>query len=72
MSKRTIRTSYGNRAVPVPEFRYSQIRQNLIEITQAQAQAETTQTTSFFFNLGADAPIMVCPSSGSGTRRRLS
>jgi hypothetical protein len=51
-----------NDAQPVPEFRWSQIRQNLIEITHAQAQ--TTQTTSFFFNLGVPDPISVCPSIG--------
>lgn len=49
-------------AQPVPEFDWSQIRQNLIEITTAQAQ--TTQTTSFFFNQGTDAPIGQCPSIG--------
>lgn len=51
-----------NDSQPVPEFSYSQIRQNLIEITTAQA--ETTQTTSFFFNLGVDGPVMSCPSIG--------
>lgn len=47
---------------PVPVFTYSQLRQNLIEIETAQAQ--TTQTTSFFFNQGVAAPIMSCPSIG--------
>lgn len=51
-----------NDAQPVPEFRWSQIRQNLIEINRSQA--ETTQTTSFFFNLGVAHPITVCPSIG--------
>ncbi len=51
-----------NDSQPVPEFRWSQIRQNLIEITRAQA--ETTQTTSFFFNMGVVDPITVCPSIG--------
>jgi hypothetical protein len=47
---------------PVPQFDWSQLRQNLIEINTAQA--ETTQTTSFFFNLGTDAPVSSCPSIG--------
>lgn len=51
-----------NDSQPVPEFRWSQIRQNLIEITRAQS--ETTQTTSFFFNLGVADPISTCPSIG--------
>lgn len=51
-----------NDVQPVPEFRWSQIRQNLIELNRAQA--ETTQTTSFFFNMGVDNPITVCPSIG--------
>lgn len=47
---------------PLPRFNYSQLRQNLIEIQTAQAQ--TTQTTSFFFNLGVQNPTQVCPSIG--------
>ncbi len=47
---------------PVPEFEWSQLRQNLIELLSAQAR--TTQTTSFFFTLGATAPIASCPSIG--------
>lgn len=47
---------------PIPEFDWSQIRQNLIEITEAQVQ--TTQTTSFFFNMGVEDPISACPSIG--------
>lgn len=49
-------------AQPTPNFNYSQLRQNLIEIETAQANA--TQTTSFFFNLGVTDPIMSCPSIG--------
>lgn len=51
-----------NSVQPVPEFSWSQIRQNLIEITMAQA--ETTQTTSFFFNVGVEMPVSSCPSIG--------
>lgn len=47
---------------PIPQFDWSQLRQNLIEINTAQA--ETTQTTSFFFNLGTDQPVASCPSIG--------
>lgn len=49
-------------AQPVPEFNFSQLRQNLIEINTAQA--DTTQTTSFFFNLGTVDPVASCPSIG--------
>lgn len=51
-----------NDTQPVPEFPWTQIRQNLIEINRAQA--ETTQTTSFFFNMGVVGPISSCPSIG--------
>jgi hypothetical protein len=47
---------------PVPIFEWSQLRQNLIEIETAMAR--TTQTTSFFFNLGVANPISQCPSIG--------
>lgn len=50
------------RAHPTPKFRRSQLRQNLVEIVTAQA--ETTQTTSFFFNQGVTNPIHSCPSIG--------
>ena len=50
------------RAQPVPQFKYSQIRQTLIDIETAQANG--IQTTSFFFNLGVTAPIQSCPSLG--------
>ena len=49
-------------AQPVPQFATSQLRQNLIEIETAQAK--TTVTTSFFFNLGIQDPIAECPSIG--------
>lgn len=54
-------TSYQNNQ-PVPVFTWSQLRQNLIEIETAQAQ--TTQTTSFFFNMGVADPTDFCPSIG--------
>lgn len=50
------------KAHPTPRFTRSQLRQNLIEITTAQA--ETTATTSFFYNMGVDQPVHSCPSIG--------
>ena len=48
-----------NQAQPVPTFNWSQIRQTLIEIESAQAN--TTQTTSFFYNLSINSLDMVDP-----------
>jgi hypothetical protein len=50
------------KAHPTPKFRRSQLRQNLVEIITAQA--ETTQTTTFFFNMGVGDPVHTCPSIG--------
>lgn len=50
------------KAHPVPKFKYSQYRQNLVEIVTAQA--ESTPTTSFFFNQGVKDPVGSCPSIG--------
>jgi len=50
------------RAHPVPKFQRSQLRQNLVELVTAQA--ETTQTTTFFFNMGVEQPVNSCPSIG--------
>lgn len=49
-------------AQPVPKFAWSQLRQNLIEIETAQAS--TTATTTFFFNVGVTDPVDVCSSIG--------
>jgi hypothetical protein len=49
-------------AQPAPQFDWSQIRQTLIDAETAQAQA--TQTTTFFFNQGVTDPVYVCPSIG--------
>ena len=49
-------------AHPVPKFARSQLRQNLVELVTAQAQ--TTQTTTFFFNMGIESPVNFCPSIG--------
>jgi hypothetical protein len=50
------------KAQPTPNFGWSQLRQNLIDIETAQAN--TVQTTSFFFNQGVASPIFSCPSIG--------
>jgi len=47
---------------PAPKFTWSQIRQTAIDVETAQAH--TTQTTSFFFNLGVQDPVQSCPSIG--------
>lgn len=47
---------------PIPTFEWSQLRQNLIELETAQAR--TTQTTTFFFNMGIVDPVSNCPSIG--------
>ncbi|MGW8178132.1 MAG: hypothetical protein ACWGQW_05055 [bacterium] len=47
---------------PIPLFNSSQLRQNLIDIETAQANA--TITTSFFFNFGIENPVHECPSIG--------
>lgn len=50
------------KAQPVPEFKWSQYRQTLIDIETAQADG--SQTTTFFFDPGTTAPISSCPSLG--------
>lgn len=49
------------KAHPTPSFERSQIRQNLVDIVTAQAEA--TQTTSFFFLEGVGV-VGSCPSIG--------
>lgn len=48
---------------PVPAYNYSQLRQNLIELENAQANGVVT--TTFFMNMGIQDPIMSCPSIGA-------
>lgn len=48
---------------PIPVHSYSQMRQNLIEIENAEADG--VQSTTFFFNQGVANPIMQCASIGS-------
>ncbi len=47
---------------PIPHYSYSQIRQTLIDAESIAANG--TQTTSFFFQLGAQNPVFSCPSIG--------
>ena len=51
-------------AQPIPQYNWSQYRETLIQIENAQAN--TVQTTSFFFNQGVADPIQTCPSIGFG------
>lgn len=47
---------------PIPHFNWSQIRQTLIDAETISANS--TQTTSFFFQQGAPDPVYSCPSIG--------
>jgi hypothetical protein len=49
-------------AQPIPHFNYSQIRQTMIDAETIAANG--TQTTSFFFQMGAQDPVFSCPSLG--------
>ena len=49
-------------ANPIPSYNSSQLRQNLIDIENIQANS--TQTTSFFMQMGNQDPVFVCPSIG--------
>lgn len=51
-------------AQPIPHYQYSQERAALI--TAQNIDAQGTQTTSFFFNMGDPDPIFSCPSIGLG------
>jgi hypothetical protein len=47
---------------PIPFYEWSQYRETITSI--ADAQAKGTATTSFFFTQGVQKPIKVCPSIG--------
>lgn len=49
-------------AQPAPQFKWSQLRQDLISVQQAQAGG--AETTTFFYNLGVTSPVQTCPSLG--------
>lgn len=48
---------------PVHTYQYSQLRQNLQELEDAQANGAVT--TTFFLNMGLADPVMSCPSIGA-------
>lgn len=47
---------------PVPHYNWSQIRQTVIDAQTISA--DSTQTTSFFFQMGDPNPVFSCPSLG--------
>lgn len=47
---------------PIHQYDWSQYRQTLIDVEDAQVHG--VATTTFFFNLGTAKPIKVCPSLG--------
>ncbi|TVZ01236.1 hypothetical protein EAS64_33700 [Trebonia kvetii] len=47
---------------PLPHFNYSQIRATIIDAETIEANG--TQTTSFFFQMGSRDPVFSCPSLG--------
>lgn len=47
---------------PIPHYKFSQIRQTLIDAENIAANG--TQTTSFFFQMGNTDPVFSCPSLG--------
>lgn len=47
---------------PIPQADWSQYRQTIIDVENAQVHGLTT--TTFFFNLGTAKPIKSCPSIG--------
>lgn len=47
---------------PVPYNTFSQYRQTMINVEQAEIHG--TATTSFFYNMGSNVPLKSCPSTG--------
>lgn len=47
---------------PIPKFDRSQFRQTAIDVESAQVHG--VATTTFFFNMGVEHPVKVCPSLG--------
>lgn len=50
------------RTQPVPQADSSQLRQTIIDAETAQIHG--IATTSFFYNMGSQVPVMTCPSLG--------
>jgi len=61
--KQTAITQQLEQNQPIPQLKYSQLRQNLIEIKTAEAKG--VQTTTFFFQMGDQNPVFSCPSIGA-------
>lgn len=55
-------TNSMEQSQPIPHFNWSQIRQTAIDAETIQANS--TQTTSFFFQMGNQDPVFSCPSIG--------
>lgn len=51
-----------NRVQPIPRFNYSQYRETLIKVEEAEANG--VATTTFFYNMGSNKPVKSCPSIG--------
>jgi ABC-type Fe3+-hydroxamate transport system substrate-binding protein len=47
---------------PIPQSDWSQYRQTLIDVEQAQVHG--VATTTFFYNMGSNVPVKSCPSIG--------
>lgn len=47
---------------PIPQNDWSQYRQTLIDVEQAQVHG--IETTTFFYNMGSNVPLKSCPSIG--------
>lgn len=47
---------------PIPKNTYSQYRQTVIDVEQAEIHG--VATTTFFYNLGSNVPLKSCPSIG--------
>lgn len=51
-----------NKTQPIPQFNYSQYRETLIQVEEAEANG--VATTTFFYNYGSNTPVKSCPSIG--------
>lgn len=47
---------------PIPQSDFSQYRQTLLDVEQAQIHG--VATTTFFYNMGSNVPVKSCPSLG--------
>lgn len=54
--------AYQDNGQNIPLYQWSQYRQTMLDVENAQVTGEAT--TTFFFNLGVRDPYFVCPSIG--------